>query len=653
MRKLLYAAVGVFLLLFMVLPIASLLLTGFTGDPVNILGYVVRLDFAGLLGEIARTFTFEYYSEFFVTRRYRQGLLNAVGLAPLAAVFAWLLARPLAPFLGRKASLLGMPLMLAAGGAAVLWGVLWPLGLPPEALRPPLPEEPLFSKGLGPLIAPGETWQVRLLQTLGYCPLVTLASTALGVAVAFAVARTDMPFRHGIRLLAVLPLAVPPFLGALAFKNLMGPFGMITRLLDVAGLAHPFESQGAFTAGFVQAFLFFPFVVLTTAAALDRMDPTLGEAAEVMGARRGFAFWTVHLPVLMPGISAGAFLIFIRCFGDFATLKLLLPVEYPIIVVEAYRDLSGSTYWGGASMLSSIMIGVILTILALQKYFVEKGSYETVTGKAGGRDKLSTSALVNWGALAFCALVFSVPLIFLAATLLVSVAQNWGIEILPPSYTLARYQSVFQDLFVQDSPLFNSFALVLPALAGTTVLSFLVAYLISRSRHWSGQLLDFLTMLPFVVPGVAFAVALINAFNGPPLALHFTAELVVLAYIVTRVPYGVRSTLASFQQIGTSMEESSKTMGGTGSLTLFKVTVPLVLPGVLAGAIMVFISAMQDVAITLMIAPPDWYPASVFVFHEIEKGNIFGASAYGIVLLLLILIPYLIAQRIGGVRAGL
>ncbi|MBI3927963.1 MAG: iron ABC transporter permease [Armatimonadetes bacterium] len=646
LQLLLLLGVAAFLGLFMLLPIVSLVLVAFTGEPVNLVGYLARLDFGGLVSELSQRVGLVYYHEFWETRRYRQGLLNAVGLAPIAILLVFLVTRPglvLLDRLGVGSPALrrfsGMPLMALVGLVTLIGALLWPVVAP--------------ASSLGPMLAPGETWQTRLLQSLGYCPLVTLASTAIGVAMAFCIARTNMPFRNGIRLLAVLPLAVPPFLGALAFKNLLGPHGMITRLLETVHMTHPFEAQGALTAGLVQAFLLFPFVVLTTAAALDRMDPTLGEAAEVMGARRNFAFWTVHLPLLMPGISAGAFLIFIRAFGDFAVLKLLMPTSYPMIVVEAYRDLSGSTYWGGASMLSTLMIAVILALLALQKYFVEGGTYETVTGKAGGSGRVADHPVVNALALVYCLAVFAVPLLFLGATILCSVARNWGTQALPPAYTLNRYVEILGKLFEEESPLFNSFALVLPALVGTTVLAFLIAYLISRSRHWGGQVLDFVCMLPFVVPGVAFAVALIGAFNGPPLALHFTALLVVIAYIVTRVPYGVRSTLASFQQIGTSMEESSKTMGGTSSLTLFKVTVPLVLPGVLAGAIMVFISAMQDVAITLMIAPPDWYPASVFAFKEIERGNIFGASAFGIVLLVLILIPYLIAYRLGGVRSGL
>ena len=136
-------------------------------------------------------------------------------------------------------------------------------------------------------------------------------------------------------------------------------------------------------------------------------------------------------------------------------------------------------------------------------------------------------------------------------------------------------------------------------------------------------------------------------------SLHLTALIVVCAYIVTRMPYGVRTSLASFQQIGRSMEESSKTLGATSALTIFKVIVPLVMPGLAAGSIMVFISAMQDVAVTLMTCPPDWYPASVFVFLQIQEGNVFDASAYGIILFGLILIPYSIAWKIGVVKGGM
>ena len=308
-------------------------------------------------------------------------------------------------------------------------------------------------------------------------------------------------------------------------------------------------------------------------------------------------------------------------------------------------------------MLSTLMIASILVLLTLQKYVVEGGSYQTVTGRSGARTALPNEkqTLGDRLALLFCCGVFSVPLAFLASTFLVSMARNWGAEVAPSEFTFSRYVIIVQSLFTEDSPLVNSFSLAIPGLLGCLVMAFGVAFLIARGGGKTAQFLDFVTVLPMVVPGVAFAVALIGVFNTPPFELHRTPYLVIIAYIVTRAPYAIRTILASFQQIGTSMEEGSRTLGGSEILTLSRVTVPLVLPGILAGAAMIFISAMQDVALTLMIAPSDWYPTSVFAFKEIESGRIYEASAYGIVLFLIIVIPYSLTHfsKKFGAKAGL
>lgn len=651
LRWLLSALVAAFLLLFLGLPMLSVVLVGFTGEPVDLLGFLARGDLSGLLARLADQADWRYYAGFFETRRYYRGFLNAVGAAPLAAVLAWGLARgllgawgllvgPVPPRWRRRA---GLPLMSLAFGVVVLAGVSWRFLVPAEAQ----------SAHWMYHLAPSRSWDGRLWQILGFSTLVTLSGTFLGGIMAWSVARTAMPARHLVRWMCILPLALPPFLGALAFRNLLGEGGILTRFLEALGLGTPFEGQSVLAAGIVQTFLFFPFVVLTTAAALDRMDASLSEAARVTGAPPGFSLWTVHLPMLMPGLTAGAFLVFIRSFGDFAVLSLLMPIGRPILVVEAYRDLAGSTDWGGASMLSTLMVLTILAVLATQKSFVEGGGFETVTARGTGGGELVRTPWICRLCLAACTAILSVPVLFVAATLLVSLSARWGVETLPTAYTLSRYEGILSRLLTADSPLLNSFALVLPALLLAVVLALGIAWTLARSRHWSRHLLDFATVLPFVIPGVAFAVALIGIFNGPPLALHLTATLVLCAYVVTRMPFAVRSTLASLQQLGPSLEEGSRTLGATGSLTLARVTIPLILPGLTAGAIMVFISAMQDVAITLMTCPPRWYPASIFVFQRIQEGDVFEASAYGMVLLGLILVPYALVWRLGGVRTGL
>ena len=652
-----------FLFVFLVVPLAGLLLAAFVGEPTPLLTWLLNFQVGPLVETLKDKGSLQYFAEFFQTPRYYKGFFNSVGLAPVVLTvlfFVGWLGEKLTPTLTAWWRLLRGPGLVLAFALVCLAAATRPLWADDE--------------GMWAKILNGTDVSVRLLQACGYCPLVTLAASVIGVGVAFCLHSTNLPCKKAFSLLVIVPLSTPPFLGALAFKNLLGDFGMITRLFEAIGLSHPFVGQSALSAGMVQSFLFFPFVTLTTIAALERFDNSLPEASRVLGGSKRYAFFSVTLPTLVPGILAGAFLVFVRSFGDFATLKLLLPIQYSMIVVEAYRDLSGNTYWGGATMLSTLMVVVILTLLTLQKYVVEGGSYQTVTGRTGARafspgEKRTTADKL---AFLFCAAVFSVPLLFLASTFLVSIARNWGAEIAPSQFTFNRYYHIARAAFTQwDSPLVNSFSLTIPALIGCVVMSFSIAFLISRGRGRSAQVLDFVTVLPFVIPGVAFAVALIGVFNTEPFNLfvdwpvvgefqnffpkHFAAPLVIYAYIVTRAPYGVRTILASFQQIGTSMEEGSRTLGGGELLTLLRVTVPLVLPGILAGSVMIFISAMQDVAITLMIAPPDWYPTSVHVFHEIEVGRIYEASAYGIVLFFLILIPYSLvffSKRLG-IKAGL
>lgn len=638
-RWLVIAGLGFFLGLFLICPLLGLLLASVVGEQPPILRWLWNLEFGASLNFFRTHATLEFFREFAATPRYYRGFFNSVGVAPVALTSLFFVSR-----LGRRVRRSSFWDWLGGPGLVVGFAAVCLLA----AARPWwASEQSIWAK-----ILDGPNLWVRLLQACGYCPLVTLVASLIGVGVALSLHSTNMRYRKVFSLLVVVPLSMPPFLGALAFKNLLGDFGMVTRMVESLGLHHPFAGQSALSAGMVQSFLFFPFVTLTTLAALERFDGSLPEASRVLGGSRFYAFFTVTLPTLMPGILAGSFLVFVRSFGDFATLRLLLPTRYSMIVIEAYRDYSGSSYWGGAATLSVLMVLVILVLLGLQKYVVEGGNYQTVSGRSGSKAGTEgSSKILDRVALVFCSLVYAVPLAFLASTFLVSVAREWGAQVVPTKFTLNRYLLIAKSYLTEyDSPLVNSFSLTVPALIGCVLISFSIAYLISRSKGKASQVLDFVTVLPFVIPGVAYAVALIGVFNDEPLPLHLTAVLVIVAYIVTRAPYGVRTVLASFQQIGTSMEESSRSLGASEALTLSRITVPLVFPGILAGSVMVFISAMQDVAITLMVAPPDWAPVSVHVFQEIERGRIYNASAYGIVLFLLILIPYSVvfsSKRLG------
>lgn len=629
---------GLFIALFIIIPIAVLGLTSFTGEPIPVLEYFVTGQFSAIGQELSHNFTFQYYGELLDTKRYSQGLVNTVGLVPgFTALFLLisLAGRSLinlihAKFAEKISSFPSFNSALFVAIVLTIFSLTWKSWLP----------ESCQLYHFMHWLAPGHSLEAQLMQTFGFCSSVTVVACGLGMATAFCIERVNTPGRGLFKVLSIIPLALPSFLGALAVKNILGINGVVTKALASWGWRLPFEAQSIWAAGLTQVFLYFPFVLLTVSAALEYFDISLTEVAKVTGADAFFYFLTVRLPLLMPGILSGAFLVFVRSFGDFSAISLLMPLQYPMIVVEAYRDLSGSTYWGGACMLSVLMILTVLGMLGVQKYYLNRTNFEVVGGKGNKNIPRSNNPWLRMSACLFCIVIFAVPLGFVVTTFIVSIAGTWGIEFLPSSYTLSRYAEVWKASWSSDSPLANSFMLALPGLFWSLLLATVSAFFIARNNSCWRHMLDLCILLPFVVPGVVFAVALISTFNGPPLALHLTGALVVCAYILTSMPYGVRSISASFSQVSRSLEESSSVLGAPSLLTFIKITSPLIRPGIAAGAIMIFIACMQEVAITLMTCPPQWRPLSTYIFMEIQEGNVFNASAYGMVLFLLIVIPY-------------
>lgn len=629
---------ALFAAVFILVPMLILLSAAFTGEPIPLLEYLAGGHPAAAVSDFMDRAGWQYFAELLLTRRYRMGFLNSVGLVPLTILLAFLLVKITASAAGLFSTeaakkidrFSGASWMIGLGAAVLLWSLGWRMIIPADM------QAHFFMRWL----VPGRTLEAAMLAALGFCPAAALAAAVIGTAAAFCVKRTAMAWRSFFGVMCIVPLALPSFLGALAMKNLFGINGAVTKICAVAGLPVPFSDQSLASAFVTQVFLYFPFVMLTVSAALDRFSPSASEAAEVMGADGLFEFFTVRLPLLAPAIGAGAFLVFVRSLGDFAAISLLMPIKYPMMLIEAYRDLSGSTYWGGACMLSSAAVAIVLLVLFMQKYGAENLSTETVSGKASASENICRKPWVCSLALVFCTAVFAVPAAFIAVTFIVSIAGSWGIEVLPSSYTFDRYLEVWNSLARPHSPVINSLLLAGPGTIYALILAVGAAYVSVRGRSIWSQILDFVLLLPFVVPGVALAVALVAAFNGPPVALHMTPALVVISYVITSVPYGVRTMTAAFMQISRSMEENSLTLGADGAFTMAKVVLPLVRPGFLAAAVMIFISCMQEVAITIMTCPPDWRPVSASVFIEIQEGSVFSASAYGLTLFAFIVVPY-------------
>lgn len=469
-----------------------------------------------------------------------------------------------------------------------------------------------------------------LLNSLVLAFWVTLAATAVGTGLALAATLTPMPGRRLVRTLVLVPLIAPAFVGGYAYTLLAGDNGMLSGIWHfLGGTRKVMDLYTPFGVGFIQTIFFFPFVFLTVTAALENQDAALLEAAQTLGASRWLAHLTVTLPLALPGIAAGALLVFIDSIADFGTPGLLAPKGYPLIAVEAYRELTGYFRWGSAAMLSVVMVVLSVVVMVLHQVWVERGHYVTVHGRRSA-PRPTGGGMAGWVALGLNMLALLPSLLGLGAVLVMSFTRVWGSSYFPQAYTLQHYR---QALVEAPDPLVNSLILSTAATLVAIAYGLTVAYASQRTRLAGRKVLDMLAMLPLVIPGTALAIALIVTFNKPPLRLHNTAYLLVASYVIRRLPYAVRTIGVGFQQLDRSLDESALALGASRPLAVWTVVAPLVLPGLLVGGSLVFITAFKEVSTSIMLAPPRWVPLSAFIYRRVLEQEIFMAAAYSVVMI--------------------
>ncbi|HWI62485.1 MAG TPA: iron ABC transporter permease [Symbiobacteriaceae bacterium] len=533
------------MLLFLVLPLLSLLILSVTDKPFALLDYLLKLRLGALVTDVAKAFKLEYYTNFFAIPLFRESLKNTLVLG------------------------------------------FW----------------------------------------------VTLAATFMGTVLAFGVTRTRMPMRNAIRVLAVVPFIVPAFIGGYAFTLLTGDNGMISGLLKAMGFAAmKFDLYTPLGIGIIQTFFFFPLVFLSVSAVLENIDSTLEEAAATQGAPRWYAVLTTTLPMSWPGIAGGALLVFVDSIADYGTFGLLAPKGFPLIAVEAYKELTGYYHWGASAMLSVVMVLLAVAVLILQKIWVERGNYTSIHGRRGEMKPLGGKWL-GWIMLGVSLLFLIPPLLGTFATFVMSFTKIWGTGYWPQVMTLDNFKRALID---SPGPVKNSLILSLAATGIATLYALAIAYIGRRTRIPGRGLLDGLAMLPFVIPGTAMAVALIVTFNKPPLRLHNTVWILIASYVIRRLPYGVRPISAAFQQLDKSMDESAMTLGASRAFTIWTIIAPLVFPGLLAGSMLVFMTAIKEVSTSIMLAPSKWVPLSAYIYRRLLEQEVFSAAAYAVVLIVLV-----------------
>jgi iron(III) transport system permease protein len=483
---------------------------------------------------------------------------------------------------------------------------------------------------------------LRLLgNTLGIAALSTVSAVALGFLFAYATARSDVPGRRLFRLVALLPLVSPPFVGGLAVILLFGRRGLVTHsLLGLRG-----DIYGWHGVWLVQTLAFFPIAYLALAGVLRRINPTLEHAARDLGARGFQVFRTVTLPLALPGLASAGLLVGIYTLSDFGN-PMLVGGAFKVLATETYTQVTG---WGDLKMAAALSAALLVPSLALflvQRYWIERGSYATITGKGSFADPPPTPRPVRWALALGCGLVGSILAATYAVVFVGAFARTWGVDWRP---TLVNFEyTVFRG-----PQLANSIRFAAMAALGGSLFAVVAAFLIRRTRVPGRGLLDFAAVLPAALPGTLTGVAYILAFNTPPLALTGTAAIVVAAMLVRTLPVGYRAAAAGLTQIAPAIEESAADLGARPLRILREVTLPLIRTAFTGALVFTFIRSMTTLSAVVFLISPGNVVASVSILALAEHGDWGQASAMATALMTAIFLALLIFRLATGGRLRL
>ncbi len=543
------------------------------------------------------------------------------------------------PYISRKYRelriLLGDPLLfivIAIVGISVILFILYPLI---KVILSGIVINDRFSFSIIKEIV--SSWYLR--QAFRNSIIMGVTTAALGTLVgflfAFTLARTDIPFKRFFNIIAIIPIVSPPFIGALSIIMLFGNNGFITA--GVLGLSNVkiYGFRGLLVA---QVVTFFPVAFITLKGVLDSISPTLEDAALDLGGSRWNVFRRVTLPLAVPGIASAMLVLFIETLADFGNPLVLAGSRFPILSVQAYLEITGMYNLPKGAALSLILLVPSMTAYIIQKYWVSKHRYITVTGKPTSSAIKLVNKPAKWLLFSGTMLVSLFVILIYLTILWGAFAKVWGSD---NSLTLRHFGYV---LGVGFEAVLDTLVIAGISTPISGVLGMVIAFLIVRKRFIGRGALEFTSMLSFAVPGTVIGIGYILAFNRPPLVLTGTLAILLINFIYRYVPVGIQSGVAILQQIDPSIEEAAIDLGADSRKTFGRITLPLMVPAFFSGLIFAFVRAMTAISAAIFLVSSNWQLMTVQIMSQVESGRLGAASAFSVILVGIITAAILIIR---------
>lgn len=476
--------------------------------------------------------------------------------------------------------------------------------------------------------------------------LVTVCVTALALIIAFPLAYFMTMFRipgnRAIQVLILASMMSPPFIGAYSWILLLGNNGLITRWFKDLGLDVP-SIYGFAGIVLVLTLQLVPLIFTYLMGAWRTIDVSLLEAAESMGMTGWRRALKVITPLLLPTILGGSLLVFVRAFADFGT-PMLIGQGFRTIPVLIYSSFVGevSVDRSFAAAVAVIVIAVTLGVFLVQKFIVDRRTFSMTAMRS-----LEPSGLSGWKACGVYAYVYGFLVLALAplAVVVVSSFRNTLYGQFVDGFSFKNYITAQRDIIRYVT---NTFSIGLTALVMLVIVAVLVSYLTVRRKGALTAMLDTMTMVPYVVPGLIIGIALITAFSQPPLVLTGTFAVMVLALAIRRLPYSVRSTTALMYQFSPSIEEAAVSLGASKFRTLVQVIVPALAPGIVSGAVLSWVTIITELSTTLFLYNTSTQTLSLGIYAQVIRGQLGTAAALSTILLVLTMLSLFLLMRLSG-----
>ncbi|MDM5310980.1 ABC transporter permease [Peribacillus frigoritolerans] len=487
--------------------------------------------------------------------------------------------------------------------------------------------------------------------------LSVLVSALIGIPLAFIFNRYDFPGRSFFSSAAILPIVLPSLVGVMAFMFLYGESGLIPNAIkDLFGLDKvPFKIGGVSGILIVHAYTMYVYFYMTVSAAINKIDPSLEEAAYNLGANKLKVFWKVTFPLLTPAIVAASLLVFMISMASFSA---------PFLLAGGYRVLSLQIYFSKingdmeiAATQSVILSIVSISFLLFMRWYQNRKDYRMASKGIGAHRSEVKNPVMKWVMVVTGVIGVIILLLPHFTILLLSLVPDgtWTFQTYPTVFNVENYRLLFEDPNI-FKPLRNSLLMAVIATLANLVFGIIASYVLVKRKFVGKSFVDILVMIPWALPATVIGMNLIFAFNEPSVfsfgqILVGTFWILPLAYFIRHIPLVVRSTNAVLEQLDDSIEEAARNLGAKWFYTFRRVIFPIIMPGVLSGTLLAFIESVGEFPTSVLLYTISNRPISIEIMNQLRMFNMGQAAAYGMIQITLIVIVLFISNKFFGIKA--